>query len=110
MNALTPGEWARLYGVGEIVDYDVNGDPIYEDYRVPPEVQAATTPAPRHIAIDGSWLALVMHWRLVVAELIARGIDLHSETVLNGPWLSVRAAIFDLLDSPTRLREVLKEG
>jgi hypothetical protein len=39
---------------------------------------------------------------------MARGINLHHETVLSGPWLGVRAAIFDLLDSPTRLREVLK--
>lgn len=74
---------------------------------MPAEVQSASA-APAGTDIDGSWLALVTHWRLVVAELLTRGINLHHPDVLDGPWLSVRAAIFDLLDSPTRLREVLK--
>lgn len=57
--------------------------------------------------IDGSWLALVTHWRLVVAELAERGIDLYDPVVLARPWLGVRAVIFSLLDSNTRLRAVL---
>ncbi|MDF2991460.1 MAG: hypothetical protein K0S37_1974 [Microbacterium sp.] len=74
---------------------------------MPPEVQAATTPAAAVSRIDGSWLALVTHWRLVVAELKDRGIDMYAPAVLDGSWLSVRSSIFSLLDSPTRLREVL---
>ncbi|WP_279367332.1 hypothetical protein [Microbacterium testaceum] len=85
----------------------MTGVPIYADYRVPPEVQAKTAQADGP-TLDTSWLAIVSHWRLVVAELLTRGIDLHRRDVLDGPWLSVRAAIFDLIDSPTRLREVLK--
>lgn len=86
----------------------MNDVPIYGDYRVPAEVSAAAEPAARKSDIDGSWLALVTHWRLVVAELMDRGINLYDPDVLASPWLGVRAAIFSLLDSPTRLREVLK--
>jgi hypothetical protein len=49
----------------------------------------------------------VTNWRLVIADLREHGIDLHDPAVLAGSWLSVRSAIFSLLDSPTRLREVL---
>ncbi|MFF2493255.1 hypothetical protein [Agromyces sp. NPDC058064] len=57
--------------------------------------------------IDGSVLALVQHWRLVVAELAERGIDLYDPAVLARPWPGIRAVIFSLLDSPTRLRAAL---
>lgn len=70
-------------------------------------MQAQTAQATSPV-LDTSWLALVTHWRLIIAELLTRGIDIHHPDVLAGPWLSVRAAIFDLIDSPTRLREVLK--
>jgi hypothetical protein len=57
--------------------------------------------------IDGSLLALVTNWRLVVAELGERGIDLYDPAVLARPWPGVRTAIFSLIDSNTRLRAVL---
>jgi hypothetical protein len=64
----------------------------------------AKTPAAE---VDGSLLAIVTNWRLVVAELAERGIDLYDPTVLARPWPGVRAVIFSLIDSPTRLRAVL---
>jgi len=57
--------------------------------------------------IDGSFLAIVTHWRLVVAELAERGIDMYDPAVLARPWPGVRAVIFSLLDSDTRLRAAL---
>ena len=57
--------------------------------------------------VDGSLLALVTNWRLVVAELAERGVDLYDPIVLARPWPGVRAMIFSLIDSPTRLRAVL---
>jgi len=57
--------------------------------------------------VDGSFLAIVTHWRLVVAELAERGIDLYDPAVLARPWPGVRAVLFSLLDSNTRLRAVL---
>jgi hypothetical protein len=65
---------------------------------------ASKTPAPE---IDGSLLAIVTHWRLVVAELAERGIDLYDPAVLARPWPGVRTVIFSLLDSNTRLRAAL---
>ncbi|WP_323985885.1 hypothetical protein [Microbacterium plantarum] len=60
------------------------------------------------VEVDGSWVALIRHWRLVVADLRKEeGIDLYSPAVLAGSWLPVRSAIFSLLDSPTRLRSAL---
>ena len=59
------------------------------------------------MTVDGSWYAILSHWRLVIAELKDRGIDLYEPAVLAGPWLSVRAAIFSLIDADTRLRAVL---
>ncbi|WP_104084249.1 hypothetical protein [Cryobacterium sp. Y11] len=69
-----------------------------------PNALAAKTPA---ADIDGSLLALVTNWRLVVAELAERGIDLYAPEVLARPWPGIRAVIFSLIDSPTRLRAVL---
>lgn len=86
----------------------MNGIPIYADHKLPDEVIQDRPAAAAVSDIDGSWYALVLRWRLVVAELLARGINLHDAAVLDGPWLAVRSAIFDLLDSPTRLREILK--
>ena len=57
--------------------------------------------------VDGSFLAIVTHWRLVVAELAERGIDLYDPEVLARPWPGVRTVIFSLLDSNTRLRAAL---
>jgi hypothetical protein len=57
--------------------------------------------------VDGSLLAIVTNWRLVVAELAERGIDLYDPAVLARPWPGVRAVIFSLIDGPTRLRAVL---
>jgi len=71
-----------------------------------PEAASAVA-KPTEIVIDGSWLALVTHWRLVVAELAERGIDLYDPLILARPWPGIRAVIFSLLDSNTRLRAVL---
>ena len=68
---------------------------------------AAAPSAQQTVDIDGSTLALVTHWRLVVAELVERGIDLYDPAVLARPWPGIRAAIYSLLDSPTRLRAAL---
>lgn len=70
-----------------------------------PEAPAAA--AAKATEIDGSWLALVTNWRLVIAELAERGIDLYDPAVLARPWPGIRAVIFSLLDSNTRLRAVL---
>lgn len=71
-----------------------------------PSAEAAPAPTDQ-VEIDGSTYALVMHWRLVVAELAERGIDLYDPVVLARPWLGIRAVIYSLLDSNTRLRAVL---
>jgi len=42
-----------------------------------------------------------------VAELLERGIDLHSDEALGMSWLSARSAIFSLLNSDSRLRAAL---
>ncbi|OYC97207.1 hypothetical protein [Microbacterium sp. Yaish 1] len=58
--------------------------------------------------VDGSLLALVTNWRLVVADMAKEyGVDLFDPIVLARPWPGVRTMIFSLLDSPTRLREAL---
>lgn len=62
---------------------------------------------PNAVEIDGSVLALVTNWRVVVADLIERGIDLYDPAVRARPWPGIRSAIFSLLDSDTRLRRVL---
>lgn len=72
-----------------------------------PAAPTAAEGKPAAADIDGSFLALVNNWRLVVAELAERGIDLYDPAVLARPWPGVRAVIFSLLDSNTRLRAVL---
>jgi len=72
-----------------------------------PERVAATPGKTPAAEIDGSLLAIVSNWRLVVAELAERGIDMYDPAVLARPWPGVRAVIFSLIDSPTRLRAVL---
>jgi hypothetical protein len=69
--------------------------------------EAVSAPDAKAPEVDGSWFALVDNWRLVVAELAERGIDLYDRGVLARPWPGVRAVIFSLLDSPTRLRAAL---
>jgi len=104
---VTAEDWAP-YGIGE-----PDADGWYPDYRpVPEHLKPPAPTAPdltqqKPAEIDGSILALVTNWRLVVAELIERGIDLYDPAVLARPWPGVRAAIFSLLDSPTRLRAAL---
>lgn len=91
-----------------MLDHDENGVPIYAQYRVPDEVHMATPKAPAQQLDDASWVFLIEHWRLVIADLRKEeGIDLYSSAVLAGSWLTVRSAIFSLLDSPTRLRSAL---
>lgn len=72
-----------------------------------PAAVAGSTPSGA-TQVDGSLLALVTNWRLVVADMAKEyGVDLFDPTVLARPWPGVRTMIFSLLDSPTRLREAL---
>ena len=102
---MTAEDWAP-YGIGEP---DPEGwFPAYRPVpaELKPEAPAVQSAVPK-VEIDGSVLALVTHWRLVVAELVERGIDLYDPVVLARPWPGIRAAIYSLLDSPTRLRAAL---
>jgi hypothetical protein len=71
-----------------------------------PAQVAAEAKAPE---VDGSLLAIVTHWRVVVADLAQHfGVDLYDPAVLDRPWPGVRTMIFALLDMPeSRLRRVL---
>jgi hypothetical protein len=56
-------------------------------------------------------LALVSNWRVVEADLIKEyGLDLWDPAVRARPWPGIRAHIFSLIDSPTRLRAALTLG
>lgn len=67
-----------------------------------------TAKDPKAVEIDGSWLALVSHWRLVTSELSrVHGLLLDDPRVLALPWPGVRTLIFGLLDSDTLLRAAL---
>ena len=103
---MTAADWAP-YGIGEP---DAEG--WYPDYRaVPAELLPDNTARPAATAdavtIDASLLALVENWRIVVAELAERGVDLYDPVVLARPWPGVRTLIFSLIDQPTRLRQAL---
>ena len=52
------------------------------------------------MTLDTSWFAIVSHWRLVLADLADRGIDLHDPAVRARPWPGIRNIIFSLLDAP----------
>lgn len=72
-----------------------------------PEMPSAAKPAGT-VEIDASWFSIIMHWRLVLADLSLHcGVDLYDPAVLARPWPGIRTMIFSLLDSPTRLRAVL---
>lgn len=79
---------------------------------MPPEL---LPPAPADAAakkaadVDGSWCAIVEHWRIVVADLALHyRVDLYDPAVLARPWPGVRTMIFALIDQPdTRLRRAL---
>lgn len=100
---MTAEDWAP-YGIGE-----PDADGWYPDYRPVPEALKPKHEGPvgEKPTIDTSWLAIVQNWRIVVAELIERGVDLYDPAVRARPWPGVRTLIFSLLDSPTRLREAL---
>lgn len=105
---MTVEDWAE-YGIGSP---DENG--IYPDYRMPPaavrpEPVATVTAAATEPEIDRSWLAIVTHWRLVVADLAEiYHLDLYDPAVRARPWMGVRTMIFALLESPdSRLRRAL---
>lgn len=81
---------------------------------VPPELlptAPAEVPAEsdKPAQIDSSILAIVEHWRLVVADLMDAGIDLWDPAVRHRPWPGVRTKIFSLLEpgSTSRLRAAL---
>lgn len=103
------------YGIGEPVDHDDNGVPIFADYRpVPPELLPAAPSAvadttPEKPEIDSSLLGIVTNWRLVVADLLDHGIDLWDPAVRARPWPGIRTLIFSLLEpgSDSRLRRAL---
>ena len=51
--------------------------------------------------MDGSLLAIVTHWRIVVAEMAeVYGLDLYDPATLARPWPGVRTMIFALLERP----------
>lgn len=104
---MTAEDWAP-YGIGE-----PDADGWYQDYRpVPahlkPESPNAVTSQPKH-EVDDSWLAIVTHWRLVVADLAAiYHLDIHDPAVRARPWPGVRTMIFALFGAPeSRLRKAL---
>ena len=72
-----------------------------------PEMPTAASKPQPAVEVDGSLYAVTANWRLVIAELMERGIDLYDPAVLDRPWPGVRALIFSLLDSDTRFRAVL---
>lgn len=100
----TAEDWAP-FGIGE-----PDADGWYPRYRqVPEELKPhAVTPAVSRPELDTSWLAILTHWRIVVAELMERGVDIHDPATRARPWLGVRALIFSLIDSDTRLRAALR--
>lgn len=104
---MTAEDWAP-YGIGK-----PDADGWYPDYRPVPEHLKPEAPAKRSESqaapeIDGSTLALVTHWGVVVADLIDRGIDLYDPAVLARPWPGVRTAIHALIDDRnSRLRAAL---
>lgn len=56
-------------------------------------------------SLDVTWMWLVEHWQLVIADLsLHHHVDLYDEAVRARPWPGVRTMIFSLLDSDTRLR------
>ena len=92
-----------------------DADGWYPDYLpVPqemlPEAPTVDSGAPQGVpVVDGSLLAIAEHWRLVVADLMERGIDLWDPAVRSRPWPGVRTLIFSLLEpgSTSRLRAAL---
>lgn len=103
---MTAADYAP-WGIGEPDD-----EGWYPDYRPIPQNLKPVHDGPAAPAqvpeIDGSWLAIVQNWRIVVAELIERGVDLYDPAVLARPWPGVRTLIFSLLESDTRLRAALR--
>lgn len=103
---MTAEDWAP-YGIGEPGE-----DGWYPDYRTPP---ANVRPEPTSVVaasapdIDRSMLALVTHWRLVVADLAQFfHVDLYDRAVRARPWMGVRTMIFALLEMPeSRIRRAL---
>ncbi len=94
------------YGIGT-----PDEDGWYPDYRpLPPHLIPDPAPAaasPSAPQLDLSVLGLLGAWRIVVAELALRGIDLYDPVVRARPWPGVRAAIYLLIDQPGPLREAL---
>jgi hypothetical protein len=103
---MTVEDWAE-YGIGAP---DENG--IYPDYRMPPAEVRPEPTAPVNASaaqVDRSWLAIVKHWRLVIADLAQFfQVDLYDHAVRARPWMGVRTMIFALLEMPeSRLRRAL---
>lgn len=101
---MTAADYAP-WGIGE-----PDEDGWYPDYRpiprkLKPKHESATPGKP---TVDASWMAIVLHWRIVVADLAREfHVDIYDDAVRQRPWPGVRTMIFSLLDSPTRLREAL---
>lgn len=74
-----------------------------------PVAPDAAAEASKPSEVDGSLLAIVEHWRLVVADLLDHGIDLWDPAVRARPWPGIRTLIFSLLEpgSTSRLRAAL---
>ncbi|CAN7267337.1 hypothetical protein LJR186_001233 [Microbacterium foliorum] len=52
----------------------------------------------------------MLHWRIVVAELMERGVDLYDPAVRARPWPGIRTLIFSLYETSPRLRAALRKG
>lgn len=72
-----------------------------------PEAVATPASAGDKPDVDWSLAGLITHWRIVVAELANRGVDLYDPAVLARPWPGVRTQIFSLIEQPTALRRAL---
>ncbi|MGA6128836.1 MULTISPECIES: hypothetical protein [unclassified Microbacterium] len=116
---LTPEDWVQ-YGVGEPIDHDDAGLPIFADYRPPrAAIEAAAVdakatgsepenPGSQTVTIDITTLGLVLHWDLVIVDMRERfQIDMHSPAVLAQPWPHIRGYVLSLLYSETRLQAAL---
>ena len=100
---MTAEDWAP-YGIGE-----PDADGWYPDYRpVPAELRPEHVERTAGPVLDGSVLALVTHWRIVLADLsLHHQLDLWDPAVQARPWPGIRSMIYSLLDQDTRLRRAL---
>lgn len=83
--------------------------PVPEELAPEAPAAVAAVDGSKSAQVDGSLLAIVDHWRLVVADLLDAGIDLWDPAVRARPWPGIRTKIFSLLEpgATSRLRAAL---